>query len=66
MTRYRYDGPVSSVTLPGGLDVNLHPGAEVELPEDNDYVGVLMAKGFLTAIASNRKPKGADAPAQEG
>jgi hypothetical protein len=60
MTRYRYDGPVSSVTLSGGLDVNLHPGAEVELPEDNDYVGGLVAKGFLTPL-----PKTAPKPSKK-
>ncbi|WP_298438062.1 hypothetical protein [Geobacter sp.] len=50
-TNYRYGGPLSGVTLDDGREVMLHPGAEVLLPADNDYVKTLVAQGFLTEVA---------------
>ncbi len=57
--KYRYSGPTSGVTLQGAdenspEEVMLHTGAEVELPEDNDYTKTLLALGYLTPI----KPAG--------
>ncbi|HWO57683.1 MAG TPA: hypothetical protein VNN55_08975 [bacterium] len=60
MKRFRYQGPVASVTLPGGLDVNFHPGAEVDLPEDNDYIRTLVAKGFLLPLPAPKVAQKAD------
>lgn len=54
--RYRYQGPVSAVTLaadaghPKGRDVLLAPGAEVVLPDDNAYVKGLVARKHLTLL----------------
>jgi len=45
---YVYEGPISSVTLPGGRDVMLHPGQSVALPAENPYVATLAARGHLT------------------
>lgn len=48
--RYRYQGPLSAVTLAGGRDVLLSPGAEVTLPDDNAYVAALVARKHLTLL----------------
>lgn len=45
--KYVYSGPLSGVTLKDGTEVLLHPGAAVELPEDNRYVKTLRARGHL-------------------
>lgn len=58
MSRFRYSGPNSAVTLKvsdgqGGTrdqDVLFWHGHEVELPADHDYVKVLVAKGYLTLV----------------
>lgn len=52
MTKFRYDGPLASVTIADAGDVVLNPGAEVDLPGDADYVRTLVALGHLTPIAS--------------
>lgn len=49
MTRYIYQGPVSSVTLKGAR-ARLLPGKPVELPADDPYVATLVARGHLTAL----------------
>lgn len=51
-TRYRYTGPLSAVTLAGGRDVLLAPGAEVTLPDDNAYVKALVARKHLTVLGA--------------
>ena len=59
--KYRYSGPLSGVTLADGQEVMLHPGAEVELPEDNDYVNTLLALEHLTPVPASVNPKAAKA-----
>lgn len=61
MTLYRYSGPPSGATV-DGKEVLLHPGADVELPADNDYVRTLVALGHLTEVPA--KPA-APAPARK-
>lgn len=58
---YRYSGPLSAVTLPDdalpkGRQVSLFPGREIALPEDNAYVKALVARGYLTPVASHCAP----------
>jgi len=48
--KYRYGGPLSGVTFDNGLEVMLHPGAEVDLPEGHDYTQTLLALGHLTLL----------------
>jgi len=48
--KYRYNGPVSGVTLASGEEVMLHPGAEVTLPEAHEYVQTLVALGHLVPV----------------
>jgi hypothetical protein len=48
--KFRYSGPLSGVTLADGQEVMLHPDAEVELPEDNEYVRTLQALEHLTPV----------------
>ncbi|MBS1186686.1 MAG: hypothetical protein H6R04_704 [Burkholderiaceae bacterium] len=55
MAKYLYSGPTSGVTLNVSgkpQEVMLHTGKEVELPEDNGYVGTLLALGHLTIVAA--------------
>ncbi|ERJ39086.1 MULTISPECIES: hypothetical protein [Burkholderia] len=58
--KYQYSGPTSGVTLQDGENVQevmLHTGAEVELPEGNEYTATLLAMGYLTpAAAPSTKP----------
>lgn len=57
--KYRYSGPLSGVTLADGQEVMLHPEAEVELPEDNEYVRTLQALEHLTPVpaTATKAPK---------
>ena len=48
---YKYEGPMSGVSLPDGREVMLHSGGEVTLPEDNGYVKTLVAMGRLKEAA---------------
>lgn len=50
MTKYRYTGPTSGVTLKDGSEVMLFDGKEISLPEDNGYVKTLIARRHLTEI----------------
>lgn len=62
--RYRYEGPVSGVTLREGKsrrEVMLQPGREVELPSDNPHVAALVARRHLIEVA----PAPAPAPARK-
>ncbi len=43
MKEYRYSGPASGVTLSDGTEILLWPGKTVSLPEEHDYVKVLVA-----------------------
>lgn len=55
---YTYKGPISAVTLPAdtahpkGRHVQLFPGKDVTLPDDNTYVQCLVARGYLAAVAT--------------
>ena len=49
---YVYTGPLSGVSLRGGKEVMLHPGNEVTLPDDNEFVKTLVAMGRLKEAAS--------------
>ena len=50
MKTYKYDGPLSGVSLKEHGDVMLIPGATVTLPEDNEYTGRLIRRGYLHII----------------
>ena len=50
-TQYRYSGPLTGVTLDDGREVMLHPGSEIPLPADNEYVKTLVAQKLLTEVA---------------
>lgn len=60
MSRFIYSGPNSAATLKVSgkdgatteLNVMLWRGREVELPENHDYVKVLVAKGHLAPVAA--------------
>lgn len=54
--KFRYSGPLSGVTLADGQEVMLHPDAEVDLPEDNDYVRTLQALDHLAPVPPAAKP----------
>lgn len=65
LTRYRYTGPLSAVSLRVGgklLDVQLLPGALVNLPDDHDYTKVLLELKHLhlepAAVAPGAGKKG--------
>lgn len=47
MKEYRYSGPASGVTLSDGTEILLWPGKNVSLPEEHDYVKVLVALKHL-------------------
>lgn len=57
MARYLYVGPNSGVTLQDGTEVLLWSGKEVELPADNEneYVGTLLALGYLKPLQEEKK-----------
>ena len=53
MKEYRYSGPASGVTLSDGTEILLWPGKTVSLPEEHDYVKVLVALKHLTPVPLN-------------
>ena len=53
MKEYRYSGPASGVTLSDGTEILLWPGKNVSLPEEHDYVKVLVALKHLTPVPSH-------------
>ncbi|EFD5400387.1 hypothetical protein JHU93_005107 [Escherichia coli] len=61
MKAYRYSGPASGVTLSDGTEILLWPGKTVSLPEEHDYVKVLVALKHLTPVPEETKPAGAPA-----
>ena len=56
MKEYRYSGPASGVTLSDGTEILLWPGKAVSLPEEHDYVKVLVALKHLTPVPEDTKP----------
>lgn len=58
MSKYRYSGPPSGVTLADGSEVMLFPGSDVELPEAHEYTATLVALGHLTPLAETKAKKG--------
>lgn len=56
MKEYRYSGPASGVTLSDGTEILLWPGKTVYLPEEHDYVKVLVALKHLTPVPEDTKP----------
>jgi hypothetical protein len=58
--KYLYSGPFSGVTLNDGgqtREVLLHPGKEVDLPPQHDYVKTLLALGHLTPVGGGLASK---------
>lgn len=50
MTKHRYTGPISSVTLESGREINWFPGKVYDdLPAGNAYIARLIARGHLAA-----------------
>lgn len=67
--KYRYSGPTSGVTLQEGekvREVMLHTGAEVELPEENEYTKTLLALQYLTPAQEPAKQAKTSARASAG
>ncbi|ELW9028278.1 hypothetical protein SIN36_004441 [Yersinia enterocolitica] len=62
MKEYRYSGPASGVTLSDGTEILLWPGKNVTLPEEHDYVKVLVALKHLTPMPEETKPASPPAP----
>ncbi|EBR9669375.1 hypothetical protein D5757_20945 [Salmonella enterica subsp. enterica serovar Takoradi] len=50
--KYIYNGPASGVTLADGQEVLLWPDSEIELPEDNEWVMTMVARRYLTPVAT--------------
>lgn len=61
MTRYRYSGPASAVTLntaDGPLDVVLFDGTDTpDLPADNEWVVTMVALKHFTELPATGKAK---------
>jgi len=56
--KYAYSGPVSGVTLKTGSDIReviLTPGAIIDLPEKNEYVATLVARGHLLPVPDTQR-----------
>lgn len=62
MKEYRYSGPASGVTLSDGIEILLWPGKNVSLPENHEYVTVLVALKHLTLVPEETKPASTPAP----
>ena len=62
MKEYRYSGPASGVTLSDGTEILLWPGKNVSLPENHEYVTVLVALKHLTPVLEETKPASTPAP----
>ncbi|EPB3937117.1 hypothetical protein ACTXJW_14005 [Hafnia alvei] len=62
MKEYRYSGPASGVTLSDGTEILLWSGKNVTLPEEHDYVKVLVALKHLTPVPEETKPASTPAP----
>ena len=53
---YKYTGPLSGVTLSDGTEIMLHPGKDVDLPEDEAYVKTLKARGYIKPAQDQAAP----------
>ncbi|HCR1008201.1 TPA: hypothetical protein OMU03_003325 [Enterobacter roggenkampii] len=62
MKEYRYSGPASGVTLSDGTEILLWSGKNITLPEEHDYVKVLVALKHLTPVPEETKPANTPAP----
>lgn len=62
MKEYRYSGPASGVTLSDGTEILLWSGKNATLPEEHDYVKVLVALKHLTPVPEETKPASTPAP----
>jgi len=62
MKEYRYSGPASGVTLSDGTEILLWPGKNVTLPEEHDYVKVLVALKHLPPAPEETNPASTPAP----
>ena len=56
MKEYRYSGPASGVTLSDGTEIPALAGEDGFLPEEHDYVKVLVALKHLTPVPEDTKP----------
>lgn len=57
MKKYLYSGPLSGTSLnigpskkPEVMEIMLHPGKSVDLPEEHEYTKTLLALGHLTLL----------------
>lgn len=50
--KYIYSGPASGVTLADGEELLLWTDSEVSLPEDNEWVMTMIARGHLTPVVT--------------
>ena len=57
MKKYLYNGPLSGNSLnigssdkPEVMEIMLHPGKPVDLPEEHDYTKTLLALGLVTLL----------------
>lgn len=67
MATYTYRGPMSAATLPDGREVILIDGQTVDLPEDNAWVKVLVARGHLAPAGGGKAARqSADINATKG
>ena len=48
--KYIYHGPASGVTLSDGQEVMLWANSEIDLPEDNEWVMTMVARGHLKQV----------------
>ncbi|WP_206186970.1 hypothetical protein [Yersinia massiliensis] len=62
MKVYRYSGPASGVTLSDGTETLLWPGKNVSLPENHEYVKVLVALKHLTPVPEETQTASTPAP----
>ncbi|MFT8211451.1 MAG: hypothetical protein ACMZI0_14390 [Symbiopectobacterium sp.] len=62
MKEHRYSGPASGVTLGDGTEILLWPGKNASLPENHEYVTVLVALKHLTPVPEETKPASTPAP----
>lgn len=48
--KYIYHGPASGVTLSDGQEILLWTNSEIDLPEDNEWVMTMVARGHLMPV----------------
>lgn len=48
--KYIYHGPASGVTLGDGQEILLWTNSEIDLPEDNEWVMTMVARGHLKQV----------------